>query len=165
MEAEQLASRKHASIIKNQNSFELHSHGPHGTAIMRNSTIINIPVGEHFTLEDGDGIKLCSLNDHYYRSFIFTWSIANKDLSPKEIKCAKCEEFFIFSPGEQIFYQRKGFHEPLYCESCRIIRKRQRPDQLDKLSAVAHNGPINLQDSSDIHKKRKRKKNKKEKST
>lgn len=50
-----------------------------------------------------------------------------KPESPSEdltIKCAGCQAEFIFTVGEQGFYQRKGFVErPKRCKACREARK------------------------------------------
>jgi hypothetical protein len=125
---QQYCSRKHASIIKNGNNYELHSHGKNGTAILRDSNTIIIPIGEYDVLKNGDGIKLGFLLDSSYREFIFVWSI-NKSLSDdKEIKCLICGDFFEFSTREQVFYQSKGFKDPSRCQSCRIAKKRVSED-------------------------------------
>jgi hypothetical protein len=123
----QLCSRIHAIIKERENVFELHSNGAHGTAILRQGVTINIPVGQHDTLKDGDGIKLGSLNETGYRSFIYTFSLKN-NLIPRDLKCQICNDFFEFSTGEQLFYKRKGFKDPIRCSSCRENKKRNRDD-------------------------------------
>lgn len=45
----------------------------------------------------------------------------------KTIICKDCNAEFIFTEGEQAFYQEKGFqNEPQRCPSCRQARKQQR---------------------------------------
>ncbi|MHB9036550.1 MAG: zinc-ribbon domain-containing protein [Armatimonadota bacterium] len=44
----------------------------------------------------------------------------------KEIKCKDCGQNFIFTAGEQEFFQSRGFTEPIRCKSCREIRKSQK---------------------------------------
>ncbi len=45
----------------------------------------------------------------------------------KTINCKDCGAEFIFSEGEQAFYQEKGFaNEPQRCPDCRRARKQQR---------------------------------------
>ena len=124
---QQYCSRKHASILKNGNNYELHAHGKNGTAILRDSDIVIIPIGDHALLRDGDGIKLGFLMDSSYREFIFKWSISKKKiLMDKEIECATCGDFFIFTHGEQSYYHSKDFKDPSHCQSCRSSKKRKR---------------------------------------
>lgn len=45
----------------------------------------------------------------------------------KTITCKDCNADFIFTEGEQAFYQEKGFqNEPQRCPSCRQAKKQQR---------------------------------------
>jgi ssDNA-binding Zn-finger/Zn-ribbon topoisomerase 1 len=39
------------------------------------------------------------------------------------LKCVDCGQDWIFSAGEQFFYQNKGLHTPLRCPACRKLRK------------------------------------------
>ncbi len=41
----------------------------------------------------------------------------------KTIKCVDCHKDFIFTEGEQQFYEEKGFSEPIRCKDCRKKRK------------------------------------------
>lgn len=42
----------------------------------------------------------------------------------KTLKCKECGEDFVFTAGEQEFYQEKGFtNEPQRCKKCRDARK------------------------------------------
>jgi len=48
-------------------------------------------------------------------------------LADKTLVCRDCEQEFLFTLGEQEFYQSKGLeHEPGRCPSCRAIFKRER---------------------------------------
>lgn len=47
----------------------------------------------------------------------------NKD---KILECKDCGIEFIFTEGEQAFYQEKGFTEPRRCPECRKVMKRNR---------------------------------------
>lgn len=48
-------------------------------------------------------------------------------MSDKTLKCKDCGNEFVFTAGEQEFYQQKGFtNEPSRCPSCRKARKAQR---------------------------------------
>lgn len=45
----------------------------------------------------------------------------------KTLTCKDCNAEFIFSEGEQAFYQEKGFeNEPQRCPACRQAKKQQR---------------------------------------
>lgn len=45
----------------------------------------------------------------------------------KALQCADCGQEFIFTAGEQEFYERKGFREiPKRCKPCRDARKVRR---------------------------------------
>lgn len=46
----------------------------------------------------------------------------------KEIKCKDCGQNFIFTVGEQEFFQTRGFSEPIRCKPCRDARKAQKND-------------------------------------
>jgi CxxC-x17-CxxC domain-containing protein len=48
-------------------------------------------------------------------------------LADKTITCRDCGSEFLFTIGEQQFYQSKGLaHEPGRCPSCRALYKRER---------------------------------------
>jgi len=40
-------------------------------------------------------------------------------MEDKKLICAECAAEFIFTAGEQEFYNEKGFQEPKKCKSCR----------------------------------------------
>ncbi len=45
----------------------------------------------------------------------------------KTLKCKDCDQEFVFTAGEQAFYEEKGFqNEPTRCRDCRGARKRER---------------------------------------
>jgi Probable zinc-ribbon domain len=45
----------------------------------------------------------------------------------KSLNCSDCGQQFIFTSGEQEFYNSKGFtNEPRRCPACRRVRKQQR---------------------------------------
>lgn len=47
----------------------------------------------------------------------------------REIQCLDCSQGFVFTAGEQEFYERKGFkEEPKRCKPCRDQRKARRND-------------------------------------
>ncbi|MEO7020208.1 MAG: zinc-ribbon domain containing protein [Ktedonobacteraceae bacterium] len=44
----------------------------------------------------------------------------------KTLKCRECENDFIFTAGEQEFYQQKGLvNQPGRCSSCRVRRRNE----------------------------------------
>lgn len=48
-------------------------------------------------------------------------------MQDKTIKCVDCGSDFVFTAGEQEFYQEKGFtNEPVRCKECRDKKKAQR---------------------------------------
>jgi CxxC-x17-CxxC domain-containing protein len=45
----------------------------------------------------------------------------------RTLKCRDCGQEFVFTAGEQAFYEEKGFqNEPTRCRECRDLRKRDR---------------------------------------
>ena len=49
----------------------------------------------------------------------------------RQITCVDCGQPFVFTAGEQEFYQRKGFREePKRCKVCREARKAKRTGQM-----------------------------------
>ena len=47
----------------------------------------------------------------------------------KELNCKDCGQKFVFTAGEQEFFQSRGFSEPIRCKTCRDIRKSQKNDR------------------------------------
>ncbi len=46
------------------------------------------------------------------------------EFQDKTITCVDCGEEFVFTAGEQAFYQEKGFtNEPKRCKACREKKK------------------------------------------
>ncbi len=51
------------------------------------------------------------------------------EFQDRSITCLDCKNEFIFTAGEQEFYERKGFREiPKRCKPCREARKARRSD-------------------------------------
>lgn len=50
-------------------------------------------------------------------------------MEDKIIECRDCGNEFVFTVGEQEFYQEKGFtNDPVRCKDCRQKRKQERND-------------------------------------
>jgi hypothetical protein len=48
-------------------------------------------------------------------------------MADKTLVCKDCNSEFVFTEGEQAFYQEKGFqNEPQRCPACRKARKSQK---------------------------------------
>jgi CxxC-x17-CxxC domain-containing protein len=47
-------------------------------------------------------------------------------MSDKTLTCRDCGQTFVFTAGEQAFYQERGFSEPQRCPACRAKRKADR---------------------------------------
>ncbi len=48
-------------------------------------------------------------------------------MEDKKIVCKDCSKEFIFTVGEQEFYQEKGFtNDPVRCKECRDKRKAEK---------------------------------------
>lgn len=47
----------------------------------------------------------------------------------KIIKCKDCGKDFVFTAGEQAFYEQKGFNEPVRCSECRASKKAEHNKQ------------------------------------
>jgi CxxC-x17-CxxC domain-containing protein len=51
------------------------------------------------------------------------------EFQDRTLQCSDCRQDFIFTAGEQEFYERKGFKEiPKRCKPCREQRKARRSD-------------------------------------
>lgn len=49
-----------------------------------------------------------------------------KEYKDITIKCRDCNEDFVFTAGEQQFYEEKGFtNQPVRCPACRRAKKQQ----------------------------------------
>ncbi|MQF64829.1 zinc-binding protein [SAR202 cluster bacterium AC-409-J13_OGT_754m] len=52
------------------------------------------------------------------------------ELSDKTLACVECGSSFVFTVGEQEFFNSRGFtNEPKRCNNCRISRRSQRGDR------------------------------------
>lgn len=47
----------------------------------------------------------------------------------RDLQCADCGDTFVFSSGEQQFFQTKGFNDPRRCSKCRQAKKQQQGQQ------------------------------------
>jgi CxxC-x17-CxxC domain-containing protein len=57
----------------------------------------------------------------------------------RQITCIDCAQPFVFTAGEQEFYERKGFREePKRCKACRELRKQRRNDR--PVNRAGHDG-------------------------
>ena len=45
------------------------------------------------------------------------------DFRDRTVRCEDCRSTFVFTAGEQAFYEERGFSEPKRCPSCRAARK------------------------------------------
>ena len=46
----------------------------------------------------------------------------------KTLECAECREPFVFTAGEQAFFEERGFSEPRRCKKCRDAKRKKRKD-------------------------------------
>src|SRR6476660_3176226 len=58
-----------------------------------------------------------------------------KIMSDRTIVCRDCGQEFVFTAGEQAFYQERGYTDPMRCPSCRAARKAQRNSGGDSYSS------------------------------
>ncbi|RZN14186.1 MAG: cytochrome C551 [Methanosarcinales archaeon] len=47
-------------------------------------------------------------------------------MEDKTLTCQDCSEEFIFTAGEQEFFEEKGFDEPKRCKECRDKKKAEK---------------------------------------
>jgi DNA-directed RNA polymerase subunit RPC12/RpoP len=47
-------------------------------------------------------------------------------MEDKKIKCIDCHKDFIFTAGEQEFFEERGYSTPIRCKDCRIKRKAEK---------------------------------------
>lgn len=43
-----------------------------------------------------------------------------------DLQCKDCQQSFVFTEGEQKFYETKGFTPPVRCPDCRQRRKQEK---------------------------------------
>lgn len=48
---------------------------------------------------------------------------AKEDKVDKTLICQECQQEFVFSTGEQEYFEKRGFSEPKRCASCRRKRR------------------------------------------
>ena len=58
----------------------------------------------------------------------------------RTVTCRDCDQAFVFTAGEQAFYQERGFSEPQRCPACRQARKAQRNAGGDSYSSGGYGG-------------------------
>lgn len=58
----------------------------------------------------------------------------------RTMTCRDCDQAFVFTAGEQAFYQERGFSEPQRCPTCRQARKAQRNAGGDSYSSGGGGG-------------------------
>jgi ssDNA-binding Zn-finger/Zn-ribbon topoisomerase 1 len=51
--------------------------------------------------------------------------MAQDQYTDRDLECADCRSTFVFTAGEQAFFQQKGFTEPKRCPKCRQARKQR----------------------------------------
>ncbi|MCX7710636.1 MAG: zinc-ribbon domain-containing protein [Clostridia bacterium] len=62
-------------------------------------------------------------------------------MADKTLVCKDCNNEFVFTEGEQAFYQEKGFeNEPQRCPDCRKARKAQRNNNRGGFGGGNRNG-------------------------
>lgn len=47
------------------------------------------------------------------------------DFTDETIYCLRCNEEFVWTAGEQAFYESKGLKPPKFCKTCRMERRDQ----------------------------------------
>jgi CxxC-x17-CxxC domain-containing protein len=63
------------------------------------------------------------------------------EFTDRTLNCLDCKNEFVFTAGEQAFYERKGFREiPKRCKPCRDARKARRPQRDEGYSNGNGNG-------------------------
>lgn len=50
-------------------------------------------------------------------------TVFNNKYKDKNLYCRNCEKEFVFSVGEQQFYEKKAFQLPKHCRACRKTNK------------------------------------------
>lgn len=66
-------------------------------------------------------------------------------MADKTLICKDCNVEFIFTEGEQAFYQEKGFdNEPQRCSECRKARKNQRNNNRGSFNNVGRSNNRNF---------------------
>ncbi|MDO8727951.1 MAG: zinc-ribbon domain-containing protein [Candidatus Methanoperedens sp.] len=47
-------------------------------------------------------------------------------MEDKKIKCIDCHKDFVFTAGEQEFFDERGYSTPIRCKDCRSKKKAQK---------------------------------------
>lgn len=55
-------------------------------------------------------------------------------MDDRTIECADCKQDFVFTAGEQTYFEDKGFKPPRRCQKCRRVK---RPHFLDAAPATS----------------------------
>lgn len=50
----------------------------------------------------------------------------NQPFEDQDLECMDCRQTFVFTAGEQTFFQEKGFTPPKRCKPCRDAKKQQK---------------------------------------
>jgi CxxC-x17-CxxC domain-containing protein len=65
----------------------------------------------------------------HFPSYVPRFSVVRKgfqqQMSDQTMTCRDCGQEFVFTQGEQSFYQERGYTTPQRCASCRAARKAQ----------------------------------------
>jgi CxxC-x17-CxxC domain-containing protein len=61
-------------------------------------------------------------------------------MSDRTLTCRDCGQEFVFTAGEQEFYQQRGFSEPQRCRTCRDAKKSQRGTGGDSYASSGSGG-------------------------
>jgi len=61
-------------------------------------------------------------------------------MSDRSLTCRDCGQEFVFTVGEQEFYQQRGFSDPQRCSNCRQARKSQRNNGGSSASSYSGGG-------------------------
>ena len=57
----------------------------------------------------------------------------NPQFQDRTLTCIECSDRFIFSAGEQAYFQKKGFtNEPKHCKTCRQLKKQRYQEQRER---------------------------------
>jgi CxxC-x17-CxxC domain-containing protein len=65
------------------------------------------------------------------------------DFSDKSLICTQCGTAFLFTVGEQVFFNSRGFaNTPRLCRKCRCLRKSKKPISYDVQTVCAECGSV-----------------------
>jgi CxxC-x17-CxxC domain-containing protein len=70
------------------------------------------------------GVTIQELQQSWYNSYINKKQRGIPPMEDKTLKCKECGDDFIYTMGEQVYYQERGFmNHPQRCKTCRDNRK------------------------------------------